>query len=256
MTAVGAIAARLGAGAFWLSAARWVAFFLLAVPALFIVLYAYVPVPVTPLMALRTVEHGLPVREWTPLSDIPAVLIEAVIASEDQTFCSHLGFDLRQIERAMTGAQGGRRLRGASTLSQQTAKNLFLWPDRSWMRKGLEAYLTVLLEGAWPKARILEVYLNVAEWGPGVFGAKAAAQYWFKKPAAALTRVEAARLAAILPNPRLFKASPAGPRVARRTLRILGAMGAVRADGLSNCVLPLRQSRGARTTLDPPALPA
>src|SRR5690606_18292583 len=125
----------------------------------------------------------------------------AVICSEDQNFLKHRGFDIQAIEKAIEDNQKGKRIRGGSTISQQTAKNVFLWPQRSWLRKGMEAYVTILIELIWSKERIMEVYLNSIEMGNGVYGAEAAAQYWFKKPASKLSKSEAAAIAAILPRP-------------------------------------------------------
>jgi monofunctional biosynthetic peptidoglycan transglycosylase len=148
---------------------------------------------------------------------------------------------MKAIERALQAnaraeKRGSGRIRGGSTISQQTAKNVFLWPGRDWIRKGLEAGYTVAIETVWGKRRIMEVYLNVAEWAPGVYGAEAAAQHWFGKSADALTAREAARLAAILPSPRRYSASSPGPYVRRRTSRIQAAMGTVREQGLAACV--------------------
>lgn len=140
-----------------------------------------------------------------PLAQVSAQLALAVVAAEDQKFPSHAGFDLDAIAGALEGNAEGRRVRGASTISQQVAKNLFLWSGRSWLRKGLEAWFTVLIESLWPKQRILEVYLNLAEFGDGIYGAEAAAQRFFGRPAAALGRAQAARLAAVLPNPRIYR---------------------------------------------------
>lgn len=164
--------------------------------------------PTTMFMLIRTAERTwarewpfYPERDFVDLTEISTNLQRAAIASEDGQFYLHHGFDFKQINDALRAAEHGRRLRGASTISQQTAKNLFLCEGGGFVRKGLEAYLTVYLELLLPKDRILEIYLNCAEWGPGVFGAEAAAQHWFRKPAAKLTAVEAARLAAILPSP-------------------------------------------------------
>jgi monofunctional biosynthetic peptidoglycan transglycosylase len=149
--------------------------------------------------------------EWVRWQKIAPTAPLAVIASEDQRFAEHHGFDFDSIQDAMDDAERGRRLRGASTISQQVAKNIFLWPGRSFIRKGLEAYFTVLVEALWPKRRVLEVYLNVAEFGDGVFGVEAASQRYFKKPAARLSSEEAALLAAVLPNPhRLHASRPSG----------------------------------------------
>ncbi|HVH06429.1 MAG TPA: monofunctional biosynthetic peptidoglycan transglycosylase [Myxococcota bacterium] len=163
-------------------------------------------------------------RSWVDLGAIAPAAALAVVASEDQKFPTHRGFDLAAIEDALADQGRGRRLRGASTLSQQVAKNLFLWHGRSFVRKALEAWYTVWIELLWPKRRILEVYLNVAELGPGVFGVEAASRRYFGKPAAALDRVEAALLAAVLPNPIRYRADAPSPWVRKRTAQILGQM--------------------------------
>lgn len=165
--------------------------------------------------------------EWVPLERISANAAVAVIAAEDQLFAEHFGFDVESIRKAVNHNAKGRRMRGASTLTQQVAKNLFLWSGRSWLRKGLEAWFTVLLEALWPKTRILEVYLNVAEFGRGTYGVQAAAERFFDKDAARLTRREAARLAAVLPSPRRMRADRPSPYVQRRTDAILDQMRAI-----------------------------
>jgi monofunctional glycosyltransferase len=157
-------------------------------------------------------------QQWRDYSQISKQLALAVVASEDQQFPEHDGFDFRQIQKALDDAERGRRARGASTITQQVAKNLFLWNGRSWVRKGCEAWFTLLIEWLWPKQRILEVYLNVAEFGRGIYGAEAAAQAFFRKPAAQLGRPQAARLAAVLPNPiRLSAANPSRYVLRRQT---------------------------------------
>ena len=202
-----------------------------------VVLYRFLPPPITFLMASRAVAgEGLDYR-WRSLDRISPRLVQAVIASEDSTFCAHRGFDMEAIQKALKANEQGGRIRGGSTISQQTAKNVFLWPGRDWIRKGLEAGYTVLIETAWGKRRIMEVYLNVAEWAPGVYGAEAASRHWFGKSARDLTAREAARLAAILPSPRRYNAASPGPYVRRRASRIQAAMGTVRNDGLAACVL-------------------
>ena len=207
-----------------------------------IVLQRFLPPPPTFLMTARLIEgEGLDYR-WRSLDHISPRLVEAVIASEDSTFCAHRGFDMKAIETALKAnarseKRGSSRIRGGSTISQQTAKNAFLWPGRDWIRKGLEAGYTVAIEAVWGKRRIMEVYLNVAEWAPGVYGAEAASRHWFGKSATDLTAREAARLAAILPSPRRYDAASPGPYVRRRTSRIQAAMGTVRNDGLASCVL-------------------
>ncbi len=153
---------------------------------------------------------------WRDSSRISPNLPIALVAAEDQTFPTHHGFDFKAIDKALTSNKRGRKVRGASTISQQVAKNLFLWSGRSYLRKGLEAWYTVLIEFMWPKQRILEVYANVAEFGDGVYGAEAAAQAFFNKPAARLSAGESARLAAVLPSPRRYSARNPGPYVQRR----------------------------------------
>lgn len=206
----------------WLGIAGLIVLF--APPAL-IALYRVVPPPLTPLMAIRSAVDGLPMRhQWVPLRAISPNLAAAVITTEDQNFCRHQGFDVEAIRAAWAAYEQGGRLRGASTISQQTAKNLLLWPSQDYVRKGLEAYLTVWLELLWPKQRILEVYLNIIEWGPGIYGAETAAQAHFGRPAASLTRRQATLLAAVLPNPRQWSPTRPGPHVERRAAWALARM--------------------------------
>lgn len=170
-------------------------------PVLLIALFAAVPSPVTPLMLIRQSEgYGIE-KQWVALENISPHLPAAVIAAEDNNFCIHRGFDWGEIEKALATYNDGGNLRGASTITQQTAKNLFLWPARSYIRKGIEAWLAVLLNLLWSKERILEVYLNIVEWSGGVYGAEAAARHYFGKSAADLSQREAALLATVLPNP-------------------------------------------------------
>jgi monofunctional glycosyltransferase len=195
---------------------RWFRWFATAIAAflltsvLLVLVYRWVPVSMTPLMLIRVTENlskGKPVRferEWTSLSQLSPKLQRSVIAAEDIKFFEHEGFDWEAIEKAIRHNKHGRRIRGGSTISQQVAKNVFLWPKRSWFRKGLEAYFTVLIEALWSKERIMEVYLNVVELGDGVYGVEAASERYFKKPAKDLTSSEAALVAAVLPNPRFF----------------------------------------------------
>ena len=208
-------------------------FWLVLVLVVALVLYRFVPVPSTLMLGrwltLRPVE-----REWVPLERISPNLIRAVIASEDQRFCSHRGVDWVELNAVMEDEDGPSR--GASTLTMQTAKNVFLWPGRSYIRKGLEIPLAMVSDLAWGKPRVIEVYLNVAEWGEGLFGAEAAAQHYFRKSAARLTPVEAARLAGALPNPILRnpgKPSRALQSASGRVLRRMGQLGS-----LGNCALP------------------
>lgn len=178
-------------------------------------------------MAIRSFEGDKDYQTrhyWVPMEEISPYLQLAVICAEDQTFLSHSGFDREAIEKALENNEKGKKLRGGSTISQQTAKNAFLWPGRTWFRKGMEAYFTLLIELFWSKERILEVYLNSVEMGEGVFGAEAASQYWFNRSAKNLRIENAAAIAAILPSPQRYKANPPGPYVARRTQWIVRQM--------------------------------
>ncbi|KRB02710.1 monofunctional biosynthetic peptidoglycan transglycosylase [Lysobacter sp. Root690] len=155
-------------------------------------------------------------HDWRDLDEISPNLPVALVASEDQNFAEHFGFDLKAIEKARKNNERGRKVRGGSTISQQTAKNLFLWSGRSWIRKGIEAWYTLLLETMWPKHRIIEVYANIAEFGDGVYGAQAAARTFYRKDASRLAPAEAARMAAVLPNPKRYSIARPGPYVQRR----------------------------------------
>jgi monofunctional biosynthetic peptidoglycan transglycosylase len=215
----------------------WLLIVTVAFPVGLTAIYRFVPPPITWLMVQRLFEGKGLARDWRPLSQMSPRLVRAVIAAEDSRFCEHKGFDFEAIERAMkNNERRPNRLRGGSTISQQTAKNVFLWPQRSWVRKGLEAYFTVLIEGLWGKRRIMEVYLNTVEWGPGLYGAEAAARQNFGVGADNLTAAQAARLAAILPSPLKWRAARPGPYVQRRSRRITAAAGTVRRDGLAACV--------------------
>jgi monofunctional biosynthetic peptidoglycan transglycosylase len=180
----------------------------------FVVLYKFVPVPYTPLMVIRYFENKSAGKNietkhhWVPIEDISKNLQKAVIASEDGRFFEHNGLDFSAMRKAAVGNFKGKKLKGGSTITQQTAKNVFLWQGRSYFRKALEAYYTVLIELVWGKQRILEVYLNSIEMGDGIYGAEAATQHWYKRDCKSLTRMQAAGIAAILPNPRRF--SPNG----------------------------------------------
>lgn len=187
-----------------------------------VLLFRWVPVPITPLMLIRCVEQKsrgekMVLRhDWVALEQISPKLQLAVVCSEDQNYLKHYGFDFDAIEKAMKTNENGGKLRGASTISQQTAKNVFLWPGRSYLRKGFEVYFTLLIELLWSKERIMEVYLNSIEMGKGVYGAEAAADYWFHKQAKDLSKAESAAIAAILPAPLRYSANPAGPYVEKR----------------------------------------
>lgn len=210
----------------WRKALRMVALGLIGFVALSIVLvllFRVVPVFGSMVMVERKVQSWAarePIaieHRWRPWPELSGHAKLAVIAAEDQRFPLHHGFDVDEMRRAWEVSQNGGRLRGASTISQQTAKNLFLWTGRSWIRKGLEAWFTLLIEILWPKERILEVYLNIVEWDSGIFGLEAAAQHYFGVSASQLTEVQASRLAAVLPNPRAWSASRPGPHVERRS---------------------------------------
>ncbi|GAB2179685.1 monofunctional biosynthetic peptidoglycan transglycosylase [Dongia sp. agr-C8] len=187
-------------------------------------LYAWIPVPLTPLMVIRLVQgHGFS-KDWVSYDQISPNLPRAAIAAEDSGYCAHYGFEWEAIQKAWNRNAKSKRIRGGSTISNQTAKNAFLWPDRTYIRKALEYYFTGLIELMWGKRRILEVYLNVVEFGPGVYGAEAAAQTYFKKPASQLTRREAALLVAVLPSPLKWSVAKPGPYVQSRTATIMARM--------------------------------
>lgn len=176
------------------------------------IIYRYIPVPITPLMVIRLVQQTFDSekevrlnKDWVPMSEISKNAPQAVFAAEDQKFLDHKGFDFEAMEKAWENNKKGKRIKGASTITQQTVKNVFLWPSRSYVRKGLEAYFTVLVELLWSKERIMEVYLNVIEMGDGIYGIEAAAQAYYDKPAAKLNRNQAAMIAAVLPNPIRWK---------------------------------------------------
>ncbi|MCD7936618.1 MAG: monofunctional biosynthetic peptidoglycan transglycosylase [Tannerellaceae bacterium] len=195
-----------------------------------VVLYKYVPVYITPLMVIRLAEQkkaGQPSRmehTWIPLSQISPSLPQAVVASEDNLFPDHNGFDKEQIRKAREEAKKGIRVRGASTITQQTAKNVFLWPGKSYVRKGLEAWFTLLIEWIWGKERIMEVYLNSIEMGEGIYGAQAVAQLHFNKESRELTDREAALIAATLPNPIRYNSAKPSPYILKRQGQILSLM--------------------------------
>ncbi|MEA1617548.1 monofunctional biosynthetic peptidoglycan transglycosylase [Erythrobacter sp. T5W1-R] len=205
----------------------------IAITAVLVVGYRFVPVPVTATMLLD--ENGI-TKDWEPLDNIDRNLVAAVIAAEDSRFCEHSGFDTEAIEQAMKENMEGGRIRGGSTISQQTAKNVFLWQGGGFFRKGLEAWFTFWIELVWGKRRIMEVYLNVAETGIGTYGAEAGAQRYFGKSAARLSPDEASRMAAALPSPK--KRSVKNPRgwLARHGNRIERRIGIVKRDGLDACV--------------------
>ena len=198
-----------------------------------VVLFKFVPVPVTATMVMDA--NGI-TKDWTSLSNIDRSMVRAVIAAEDGKFCTHDGFDREAIEKAIESNARGGRIRGCSTISLQTAKNVFLWQGGGYVRKGFEAWFTFLIEKIWGKRRIMEVYLNVAETGIGTYGVEAGAQRYFGKSAASLSPIEAARMAAALPLPK--ERSVKNPRgwLARHGNTIAARIGAVRRDGLDSCI--------------------
>jgi monofunctional biosynthetic peptidoglycan transglycosylase len=204
--------------------------------ALFILQFLYIlllkwvnpPITLTQMGSLFS-GYGLK-RSYVSMKEISPYAKLAVISSEDQLFPDHDGFDFKNIEKAMKHNQKSKSLHGASTISQQVAKNVFLWQGRDWFRKGLEVYFTFMIELVWGKKRILEIYLNVSEMGKGVFGVEAAARYYFNKPAKSLTRIEAAKIAACLPNPKIYTIKPLSSHVAGRSAWIVGQMGILQND--------------------------
>lgn len=220
----------------WNKVTQWlkwlvIAFFTLSL--LPVMIYRFVPPPVTPLMIKRSFERAaqdkkpLIRKDWVRLKKISPYLVQAVVASEDNRFLEHWGLDIEAIEKAAEHNKKHRRKRGASTITQQTAKNVFLWPARTYTRKAFELYFTTMIEVTWSKRRIMEVYLNVIEMGDGLYGAEAASQKYFHKPAAELTRGEAALIAAALPNPRLRNPAAPSAYMLRRQAKILDLMSKI-----------------------------
>ncbi|ULQ55610.1 monofunctional biosynthetic peptidoglycan transglycosylase [Flavihumibacter rivuli] len=198
--------------------------FLVIAQFVYLLLLKWVNPPITVTQLSNWFQYGLK-RDYVDAEDMSRYAKLAVIASEDQLFADHNGFDWKSIEKAMEyNKRKPNRVRGASTISQQTAKNVFLWQGRSWIRKGLEIYFTFMIELLWGKQRILEMYLNVIEMGPGVFGIEAASRHYFNKPARDLTRAEASKIAACLPNPRKFTVKPASRYVNYRSGQIMRQM--------------------------------
>jgi monofunctional biosynthetic peptidoglycan transglycosylase len=203
---------------------------LVAATSIVVMAYGFIPVPITPLMAMRSFEQisqgkKLKIKkDWQAVELISPHLQEAIVVAEDQHFFEHYGFDFEAIEKAIKYNRAHRKTKGASTISQQVAKNVFLWPQRSWIRKGFEVYFTGLIEIFWSKERIMEVYLNIAEWGDGIYGAEAASQYYFRKSSRNLSQGEAAWLACVLPNPRKWQIPRPTSYMRMRQSRILRLM--------------------------------
>ncbi len=197
---------------------------------LWVIAYRFINPPVTFLMIQRNFERkaeGKPFKtdkKWVSFEDISDNMKRAAVSAEDQLFLKHLGFDVKAIEKAFQSNQKGKRVKGGSTISQQTAKNVFLWPGRSWIRKGFEAYFTMLIEIFWNKERILEVYLNVIEMGDGIYGAEAASQAYYGKSCRKLSRSQAALIAACFPNPRRWTPEKATPYILHRKYLIMRNM--------------------------------
>lgn len=196
----------------------------------------FAPVPGTANMAGRALQGTQLYYSWTPIEEMSPHLVRAVIAAEDTRFCEHWGVDVEAIQTALDEREQSGRVRGASTLTQQTAKNVFFWNGGGMVRKAGEAWMATFIDGLWGKERVIEVYLNVAEWGDGLYGAEAAAYGRYGKPASELTKFEAARLAAVLPSPNKWQVRNAGPYVRSRTQTILARMDVVARDGLDQCV--------------------
>ncbi len=216
-----------------LSIVRFCIFFFFISTVIVTILYRFIPPPITPLMAIRFSEQvfdGEQIKlkkDWEPLNHISPNMVQAVVASEDNNFEKHYGIDFEAVKKARQLNKKGKVLRGASTISQQTAKNVFLWPKRSWVRKGFEVYFTGLIEIFWGKKRIMEVYLNVIEMGSGVYGVEAASRQYFKKPASQLNQSEAALIAAVLPNPRVYSVANPSNYIRRKQQRIIRAMNRI-----------------------------
>lgn len=195
-----------------------------------VLVYRFINPPITLLMIQRNIERGdadkphKMEKKWVDFEDISDNMKRAAVSAEDQLFLKHLGFDVKAIEKAFAGNRKGKKIKGGSTISQQTAKNVFLWPGRSWVRKGFEAYFTLLIEIFWSKERILEVYLNVIEMGDGIYGAEAAAQAYYGKSCSKLSRAEAALIAACFPNPRRWTPKKATTYIRHRQYLIMRNM--------------------------------
>lgn len=209
---------------------RWIVLLFFGSTILAVLVYKWCPVYVTPLMVIRCaqqVSHGEKIRlkhHWVPLDSMSIYMPVAVMASEDQRFLTHNGFDFIEINKTIKERKSGKRFRGGSTISQQTAKNVFLWPKQSWVRKGLEAYFTVLIELIWGKERIMEVYLNSIEMGDGIYGAEAVAQQHFGRRAITLTRPNCALIAATLPNPLKYSSKEPSSYMLKRQTAIMAQM--------------------------------
>jgi monofunctional glycosyltransferase len=221
--------------------------------ALWVLAYRFINPPITMTMIGDIIDGRGATQDWMPIERIDRDMVRAVIAAEDSKFCQHNGFDLQAIEQAMQRNASGGRIRGGSTISQQTAKNAFLWQGGGYFRKGLEAWFTFLMELTWPKQRIMEVYLNIAETGIGTYGVNAGAQRYFGRDASALTPNEAARIAAVLPLPKARGAVAPTGFTRRYGNTIVARMGVVRRDGLDSCVYADIEAPQDRSPLEAPS---
>ncbi len=207
----------------------YVALSLFVFSILITLIYRWVNPPITPLMLIRKMEEGSKIeKKWMPLDSISPFMVTAAVGGEDANFMNHSGFDFDAIENAMEKNMSGKSVRGGSTISQQVAKNVFLWPGRSYVRKGFEAYFTLLIETFWSKKRIMEMYLNVIEMGDGIYGAEAAAQFYFHKSASKLTKNEASLITACYPNPRIYFPNKPSPFVLHKQSLILRNMNRIK----------------------------
>ena len=213
-----------------------IAVWFVAVSLIWVAIYRFVPPPVTFTMLGNAIDGHPITKDWMPLSEIDPDMPRAAIGGEDWNFCRHHGFDFGAIEQALKDNSRGKRIRGGSTISQQTAKNAFLWQGGGFFRKGLEAWFTVLIELLWGKKRIMEVYLNIAETGIGTYGANAGAMRYFKHDASHLTATEAARIAAVLPLPKKRAAVAPSGFTRRHGNKIAGRVGVVNRSGLDDCL--------------------
>ncbi|MGB0261789.1 MAG: monofunctional biosynthetic peptidoglycan transglycosylase [Henriciella sp.] len=206
----------------------------------YLVLIKWLPVPLTATMAQRSLQPGGIARDWISIDQVSEHLVTAVIAAEDTRFCKHSGIDFAAIRTVLAEHRGTGRLRGGSTITQQTAKNVFLWNGGGVLRKIPEAWLALLIDAYWGKSRVMEVYLNVAEWGDGLFGAEATAQRIFGKSASELTEYEASLMAAVLPSPNRWEMRPPGPYVQERAATLRARMAVVSRDQLADCLGTVR----------------
>lgn len=229
-----------GVKGFFRTAGKWLLrglFFFFISSVLVVFAYRFVNPPITWLMFQRWAFEGYGLeKDWVDIDEVPSYVPLAMLTSEDQKFMEHNGFDYQAIEKAMkyNEKKKGKKIKGGSTISQQTAKNVFCWPQRSWIRKGFETYFTFLIEMLWPKKRIVEVYINVVELGPGIYGVEAASQKFWNKPAAKISRYQACLLSAVLPRPLKYNAARPGPYVSKRANWTLRHMGMFPSNYLSS----------------------